>query len=452
MDGRVLSIRAVTCVMALAACAAAVRAQTSSAPATDSFASNANVPVYEDAQSKACDEHNHSSPEVGGLNAAECYTQPADTRTGNCSFSGNGTLVRKTGATCYYCQNSLYEIKPGAPELVVPQDVATAPQLRGFSCAADEADGCYLVCMGTGPFTPPPGTSLVSGNPPLQGKITSTPANKPASLPANSRAPAASNACLPYGPGGYDYCQNPIGTRLPAGCTCNRTPAPRPVAATPPGGKGLIRVPPASPTLTPQTPKFDYADDATTPNIPAFGQAMAKCLNSELPYPVSPTILPAYLTKAQRSASQAVSSVPYAKLSPINQIFVVETAMALQAQAVHDVLYQESQFTPANATSYMVGWLERCLVASGLRPMSYDKSPNAPWKLYAPFLNGETPPAAKPPAQTTLPQPGSKGLHRSPAPAPSQPKPSLSAATQYFAMGYTTFGSMNPLPLKPSTP
>jgi hypothetical protein len=144
--------------------------------------------------------------------------------------------------------------------------------------------------------------------------------------------------------------------------------------------------------------------------------------------------------------------VPYAKLSPINQIFVVETAMALQAQAVHDVLYQESQFTPANATSYMVGWLERCLVASGLRPMSDDKSPNAPWKLYAPFLNGETPPAAKPPAQTTLPQPGSKGLHRNPAPAPSQPKPSLSAATQYFAMGYTTFGSMNPLPLKPSTP
>ncbi len=448
MSGRVLSIRAVAGAMALAACTAAGRAQTSSPPATDSFASSGNVQVYEDAQSKACDEHNHSSPEVGGLNAAECYTQPADTRTGNCSTSGNGTLVRKTGATCYYCQNSLYEVMPGAPELVVPQDVATTPQLRGFSCAADEADECYLVCMGTGPFTPPPGTSLVSGNPPLQGKITNQPANKPASLPAESRAPAASNPCLPYGPGGYDYCQNPIGTRLPAGCTCNRAPAPQPAA---PGGKGLVRVPPGNPTLAPQTPKFDYADDAATPNIPAFGQAMAKCLNSELPYKVSPTILPVYLTEAQRSASPAVSRVPFAQLSPINQIFVVETAMALQAQSVHDVLYQESQFTPENGTSYMVGWLERCLVAAGLRPMSYDESPNAPWKLYAPFL-GVPAGSETAPAETTLPPSGSKGLYRKPAPEPNQLVPSTSAATQYFAMGYTTFGAMKPLPLKPPNP
>ncbi len=28
------------------------------------------------------------------------------------------------------------------------------------------------------------------------------------------------NACRPFGKGGYDYCQNPAGTRLPAGCTC----------------------------------------------------------------------------------------------------------------------------------------------------------------------------------------------------------------------------------------
>ena len=381
--------------------------------------------------------------------------------------------------------------------IVVPNDgsgAATAAYQQGFQCAGNPGDNCYLTCYGRGSFKPPPGTTLKATTgtggtqPKLQGNVSNasdpcypagpknyyvcnypnlprpagctcskTPAPQ-AATPPKPPARAASNACLPYGPGGYDYCQNPIGTRLPAGCTCSRTLAPQPATGTPPGGKGLVRVLPASPTLTPQTPTFDYADEATAPNIPAFGEAMAKCLNSELPYPVSPTILPAYLTEAQRSASQAVSSVPFAKLSPINQIFVVETAMALQAQAVHDVLYQESQYTPENATSYMVGWLERCLVATGLRPMSYDASPNAPWKLYAPFLNkpagSDTPPAATPatpPAETTLP-PGSKGLYRNPAPAPDQLMPSTSAATKYFAMGYTTFGAMKPLPLKPPTP
>ena len=52
-----------------------------------------------------------------------------------------------------------------------------------------------------------------------------------AELRAAARAAAcggASNPCLPFGPGGYDYCANPAGTQ-PAGCECSKqTPQNKP--------------------------------------------------------------------------------------------------------------------------------------------------------------------------------------------------------------------------------
>ena len=54
------------------------------------------------------------------------------------------------------------------------------------------------------------------------------------------------NACRPFGKGGYDYCQNPEGTRLPAGCTCagwgradSSTRTPRGHPTGPEGGAAL---------------------------------------------------------------------------------------------------------------------------------------------------------------------------------------------------------------------
>ncbi len=44
----------------------------------------------------------------------------------------------------------------------------------------------------------------------------------------------AADPCRPFGPGGYDWCQNPSGTRLPPGCTCATPRLPAAAAATGP--------------------------------------------------------------------------------------------------------------------------------------------------------------------------------------------------------------------------
>ncbi|HVY89159.1 MAG TPA: hypothetical protein VG942_09850, partial [Hyphomonadaceae bacterium] len=47
---------------------------------------------------------------------------------------------------------------------------------------------------------------------------------------------AGADPCRPFGKGGYDFCQNPKGTRLPAGCSCSNGGGP----SNDPGGKGII--------------------------------------------------------------------------------------------------------------------------------------------------------------------------------------------------------------------
>ncbi len=159
-------------------------------------------------------------------------------------------------------------------------------------------------------------------------------------------------------------------------------PPPGTQLVPPPGDKGMRYLP------DPTKPKPTPTDDPTRPNIPAFDKAMANCLSAKLPYSVPQSVSPQFLQMASQMAPAADRNVPFAQLSPISQIFMEETAMALQAQAVHDALYGGNPYNTQDSTNYMVGWIDRCLVSAGLRPLTNDDSPNNPLKLYALYEGG----------------------------------------------------------------
>jgi hypothetical protein len=382
MQRRTPCIKTLAAVVVAACAAIGTHAQTSqSAPATDTFANNSNVQVYEDDQSRACDKKNNSSPEVDGLNPLACYRAEAGA-DGKCALTGNATLERQTGNLCYYCQRTLPLAGNG---IVVPQDEAGSAQLRNFTCFADEADpACYVGCMGPGTFSPPAGTTRVgssgSGQQPLQGQAATGP-----------------DPCFPAGPKNYNVCSYPNLPR-PAGCICSKTPD-TPSPAAPAGSKGLQRA---------QVPA---AETSTAPNIPAFNQAMATCLNAQLPYSVPSTVTAAYQQMASTMLPASQLKTPFNQLPAISQIFVTETAMALEAQAIHDTLYGANPYQAQASLDFMVGWLDRCAASAGLRPLSYDSSPNSPWLLYAAYTG-------------------------------------TTARENYFTRGFTTF-PVNPVPLGP---
>jgi hypothetical protein len=145
--------------------------------------------------------------------------------------------------------------------------------------------------------------------------------------------------------------------------------------------------------------------------VPAFNQAMAACLNAQLPYPVPSTVGVVYQQAASTMLPASESKTPFNELTPISQIFVTETAMALQAQAIHDGLYGANPYQAQASLDFMVGWLDRCAASAGLRPLSNDYSPNSPWLLYAAYTG-------------------------------------TTARENYFVVGFTTF-PVNPVPLGP---
>jgi hypothetical protein len=176
---------------------------------------------------------------------------------------------------------------------------------------------------------------------------------------------ASANPCQPFGPGGYDYCANPT---QPAGCVCQKQ--------QPPGPKGLDRV-----NLPPDTPP------APAPNIPAIVKAMSTCLSAKLPYMGLQSVQPANLQLALASAPASVRSVPFASLPAESQIILEETAMSIQAQAVHDQKYGAPKYNAADERDYMVGWLDHCLFNAGLQQDYSDNSPNDPRLVYSGFLD-----------------------------------------------------------------
>ena len=177
---------------------------------------------YSDRASQSCEEENQNNPYTG-MNPFVCHGEmaPTDSR-GQCSLN-IGTVWKKVGNECYYCA----PINPPIQGMLVPMDDVGAAESQGWGCGANQTDACTAICWGGRTFTPPPGTVVEGGGPGLPATPRPPQGGPPpgyAPIPGPPPVPGAANPCLPFGPGGYDYCANPKGIRLPAGCVCNQAP------------------------------------------------------------------------------------------------------------------------------------------------------------------------------------------------------------------------------------
>ncbi len=184
--------------------------------------------TYEDQSSEACEKQNENNPYTG-MDPLVCHgvMAPTDSR-GQCSLSGM-QVWKQQGGTCYYCQ----AINPPINGIIIPLDQLGRADQEGYKCGVDQADACMAVCWresGSGPYIPPPGTTEEPGGPQNGGVGGSGPGPGPGQPPGTQPRPtpgpplhgstSGSNPCLPFGPGGYDYCANPT---QPPGCVCSKS-------------------------------------------------------------------------------------------------------------------------------------------------------------------------------------------------------------------------------------
>ena len=170
---------------------------------------------YTDEYAKTCEQQNQNNP-YAGMNPFECHGEmaPTDSR-GECSLN-IGTVWKKVGNTCYYC--SPINIQG----MIVPLDQVGAAEQQGWGCGANQTDACTAICYGGSTFSPPPGV-IVSGGPGLPPTPPPPQGGPPpgyAPQPGPPPVAGAANPCLPFGPGGYDYCANPT---QPPGCICSKS-------------------------------------------------------------------------------------------------------------------------------------------------------------------------------------------------------------------------------------
>jgi len=183
--------------------------------------------TYEDQSSDSCEKQNENYPYTG-MDPFPCYgvMAPTDSR-GQCSLGGM-QVWKHEGNMCYYCE----AINPPIVGIIVPMDQVGTAGAQSFRCGVDQADACMAVCSGGSTYSPPPGTVAEGGGPGLPPTPAPTQGGPPPNYAPHPGPPpvaGATNPCLPFGPGGYDYCANPAGTQ-PAGCECSkqtpRQPAP----------------------------------------------------------------------------------------------------------------------------------------------------------------------------------------------------------------------------------
>jgi len=152
----------------------------------------------------------------------------------------------------------------------------------------------------------------------------------------------------------------------------------------PPGAKGVYRSNPApgQPAPNPAAPT-----PSSPPNMEAIDKAMSNCLSGKLPYFTQQSVQPSFMEEAMYSAPPSAKSKPFAQLPRESQIFLEETAMALQALSEHDSKYPRNpDYTPATAQDSVVGYLDHCLTQAGLMPEGDDGTPEDPRNQYARFL------------------------------------------------------------------
>ncbi len=216
---------------------------------------------YTDQSTASCEEQNADNPFVG-MNPLVCHGAMAPTDSnGECTLN-IGSVWKKEGSYCFYCS----PINPPIKGIIVPTDQVGAAGQQGFRCGADQADACMAVCSGGTTFTPPPGVQGGVGSGFKPGPVPNLKSGVPMGGPPPGYAPTpgpaggigyvpGANPCLPQGPGGYDYCQNGPGARLPAGCVCGGVTK---EATLPPAQKPI-------PAPSPQPPLTADASDVCSP-------------------------------------------------------------------------------------------------------------------------------------------------------------------------------------------
>jgi len=343
----------------------------------DVFSGGDAPSTYNDQFSSSCEQS--EPPNVFkqvGMNPLTCHGQiaPQDSQK-QCSLAGM-RMIAHISETCYYCA----PIVPPINGIIIPFDQVRQATSEGFSCAADQVDpDCMSICSKPGSlkYTPPSSSGNTStpvpaagGPPPVNGGPMPGPAGGIGYVPGP-------NPCIAGG--GYNYCDNGPGARLPAGCTCNNSsPSPEKglhlnTGASQPG--------PSKPT--PATPAPAQA------NLLAIYKKMSDCLRSKVSYMPVFTPQTPYMTKALVAAEGSVApSTPIAQVPFRSQLFILETAAALQAQAYHDQVYGPSKKVPhaEDQKDNIVGWLDRCLADAGIAPQSEDIGPQNPGDAYAAFL------------------------------------------------------------------
>ena len=176
--------------------------------------------TYTDQSSDNCERQNANNP-YAGMNPLVCYGEmaPVDS-AGQCTLGG-WKVLKKEGSTCYYCAPIT-----SPPSIIIPMDQVRAAESQGWGCGLDQADVCMAICRGGKTFSPLPGSVIKGGGPglpPTPAPVTGGPPPGYAPMPGPAGGIGyvpGPNPCLPRGPGGYDYCQNGPGARLPPGCVC----------------------------------------------------------------------------------------------------------------------------------------------------------------------------------------------------------------------------------------
>ena len=193
----------------------------SGARAQQSSSGTLNTGVtYTDQSSDTCEQQNANNP-YAGMNPLVCYGEEAPTDSaGQCTLGG-WQVLKKVDNTCYYCSPIT-----SPPSIIIPIDQVGVAESQGWGCGLDQADACMVICKGGHTYSPLQGSVVKGGGPglpptpvPVQGGPP--PGYTPMPGPAGGIGyEGGANPCLPKGPGGYDYCQNGPGARLPAGCVC----------------------------------------------------------------------------------------------------------------------------------------------------------------------------------------------------------------------------------------
>ena len=293
-----------------------------------------------------------------GVNPLTCRPQSmAEDSTKQCTLKG-ATLVAHQGTTCYYCE-------PNDPPttLYIPMDQVENASLQGYSCGESPVDpGCMSLCSREFPST----TTYV---PPVAQPV----------VPALQNGQDTGDPCHPY----YDLstaagiaAMQADAPRVAAACNASRcqhnpelTVCTTVVDNGQPGSKGVTLTPgPKKPSTGPPPPPPPPVD------IAAVDKAMVPCLQAKLPYKLATTVSPAYLQQAIASAPAAARSAAFQQLPNDVQVILEASALALQVQAQHDLLYRRSQYPAADSLGYMTGWLVRCLADAGVQP-AFTQSP-----------------------------------------------------------------------------